>query len=144
MRVFSAFLIVSITASFAVAPAYGQIGLPSSSPVPGPKKYWIFFRDKPNALEAGGVSNQEAAEQFLVQNGVLSRRAIERREKVLPASRIVSISDFPVCEAYLDSIRSVGLDVIGTSRWFNAAVVTADSTALSNVEKLPFVVGIKR
>ena len=144
MRVFRVLLIVSIVASFAAAFAYGQTGIPSSSPVPGPKKYWIFFRDKPNAVEAGGVGNQEAAEQFLVQNGVLSRRAIERRKKVLPASRIVSISDFPVCEAYLDSLRSAGLNVVGTSRWFNAAVAVADSAALDNAERLPFVVGIKR
>ena len=110
----------------------------------GTQKYWVFFRDKPDAESLGDGQNQERAEQYLVRSGILSERAIERREKVLPPSRIVSVSDFPVCAAYIDSIQSVGLNVLSTSRWFNAAVVKADSSVLARVEKFPFVVGIKR
>ncbi len=106
-------------------------------------KYWVFFKDKPNAEEFSRLSKGESAEEYLVDNGILTQRAIERRLKVLSPSQIVSTSDFPVYSPYLDSIKSVGLTITGTSRWFNAAAVIADSAQLTSLEKFPFVVGIK-
>jgi serine protease AprX len=121
-------------------------------------KYWIFFKDKPNAeifpsfskhlsgQEATATSGQQikSVEDYLVENGVLTRRAIDRRLKVLPPSSVVSVCDFPVYPPYLDSLRSIGLTVTGTSRWFNAAVVVAGSTALVQAEKFQFVLAIKK
>ncbi len=108
------------------------------------KKYWIFFKDKPQVVGFGSPMNQQSAEDYLLSNGILTERAIERREKVLPPSTIVSSLDFPVDQGYLDSLRSRGAEVVGTSRWFNGAVVTADSSVLIRTESLPFVVGIRR
>jgi serine protease AprX len=121
-------------------------------------RYWIFFKDKPNAeifpsfskdlsgQEATASSGQQikSVENYLVENGVLTQRAIDRRLKVLPPSSVVSVSDFPVYPPYLDSLQSISLTVTGTSRWFNAAVVNADSTRLVQAEKFPFVLAIKK
>lgn len=107
-------------------------------------RYWVFFKDKPNAAAFSRHAGGESAEAYLVSNGILTKRAIERRLKVLPQSEVVSKSDFPVYTPYLDSLRSVGLQVVGTSRWFNAAVVVGDSARLTASEVFPFVVGIKK
>ncbi len=107
-------------------------------------RYWVFFKNKPNAEAFSHFAKGGSAENYLVDNGILTKRAIERRLKVLPPSEVVSKSDFPVYAPYLDSLRSVGLTVVGTSRWFNAAVVVGDSTRLTASEEFPFVVGIKK
>ncbi len=121
-------------------------------------KYWIFFKDKPSAEGLLGLSKSsvnrvndvaaspqvETAKNFLIDNGILTKRAIERRLKVLSRSSIVSTSDFPLYQPYLDSLKSIGLALDGTSRWFNAAVVVADSAHLVLAERFPFVIGMKR
>lgn len=118
----------------------------------GQKKYWVFFKDKPSSgafthlakgksLEKLAISE---AEGYLIDSGVLTQRAIDRRLKVLPSDRIVTSSDFPVYGPYIDSLKSIGLKINGTSRWFNAASVLADSSQLSKLRKFPFVVGLKR
>jgi len=121
-------------------------------------KYWVFFKDKPNAevfyhfsngvaaegADAGGTYQSETVQDYLINDGILSKRAMDRRSKVLPLNSIVSASDFPVYGPYLDSLSSVGLTVDGTSRWFNAAVVVADSEQIVRAERFPFVVSWRR
>ncbi|HUI28682.1 MAG TPA: S8 family serine peptidase [Candidatus Acidoferrales bacterium] len=111
---------------------------------PAQSKYWIFFRDKPNAEPFTHLGNGKSSLDYLVESGLLSQRAISRRLKVLPVSSVVSISDFPVYPPYLDSLESIGLAIDGTSRWFNAAIVIGDSARLAAAEKFSFVVGIKK
>lgn len=129
MKLLLAFLSVSL--AFA-APSFSQ------------SRFWIFFKNKPDAEAFSHFGKGQNAESYLIDNGILTRRAIERRLKVLPPSEVVSSSDFPVYAPYLDSLRSVGLHVVGTSRWFNAAVVVGDSARLTASEEFPFVVGIKK
>lgn len=107
-------------------------------------KYWICFKDKPNAESFTRLAKAESSEAFLVNSGVLTQRAIKRRLKVLPPSSVVSNSDFPVFLPYLDSLRSIGLTVDGTSRWFNAAIVIGDSAHLVEAEKFSYVIAIKK
>jgi serine protease AprX len=107
------------------------------------EKYWVFFKDKPNAHQIS-LSKAESKELYLVRNGFLTKRAIVRRSKFLPPSTIVSEADFPVYAPYLDSLKSLGLMVTGTSRWFNAAAVVADSSQLMEAKRFPFVVGLKK
>lgn len=102
-------------------------------------RLWVFFKDKPNAGAYARLSNEESSEQYLVNSGVLTKRAIERRLKVLPRSALVTSSDFPVYYPYLDSLKSIGLTITGTSRWFNAAVVVDDSLRLKAIHRFPFV-----
>ncbi len=49
------------------------------------------------------------------------------------------MADFPVYAGYIDSLESVGLKVIGTSRWFDAATVVTDSLQITAAKKFPFV-----
>lgn len=107
-------------------------------------RYWVFFKDKPEAAGFTDFSHGGPAEQYLLDHGVLTTRAINRRLKVLPASNVVSVMDFPVYAGYLDSLGRAGLKVIGTSRWFNAASVLADSLQLTAAGNLPFVTGIRK
>ncbi len=108
------------------------------------EKYWVFFKDKPDAESFLQSGKDQNAEHFLLRSGILTRRAIERRLKVLPESKVVSASDFPVYTPYLDSLKKVGLHMVGTSRWLDAAVVSADPAAVSKAEGFPFVIAIKK
>jgi hypothetical protein len=114
-------------------------------------KYWVFFGDKPNARAAADRFARDAArsdgkstQEYLIANGVLNQRAIARRSKTLSSSKVVSASDFPVHVPYLDSLESIGLTVDGTSRWFNAAVVRADSERLAVIKRFPFVEAVRK
>ncbi len=118
----------------------------------GQNKYWVFFKDKPNADAFSPPSKNNSfkesavsrAESYLVNDEVLTQRSIQRRLKVLSSDKVISSSDFPVYGPYLDSLRSIGLTINGTSRWFDAASVFADSSQLLRLEKFPFVVALKR
>ncbi len=132
MKLPSAFLIGFVLAVLASSAAYGN------------NRYWIFFKDKPESAGFTDFSYGGPAEQYLLDNDVLTTRCINRRLKVLPASNIVSVLDFPVYAGYLDSLQRAGLKVIGTSRWFNAASVLADSLEITAAGNFPFVVGIRK
>ncbi len=114
------------------------------SPVYAKNRYWVFFKNKPEAAGYTDFSYGGPAERYLVDHGVLSPRAIARRLKVLPASNVVSVMDFPVYSGYLDSLEQAGLKVIGTSRWFNAASVLVDSLQLTKASRFPFVRGTRK
>ncbi len=107
-------------------------------------KYWVFFKDKPNANAFNHFGLGGKAEKYLLNSGILTRRAIERRLKVLPSSSVVFESDFPVYTPYIDSLRAIGLNVVGASRWLNAAVVSADSSLVAGAEGFPFVTAIRK
>lgn len=91
-----------------------------------PDKYWIKFTDKNNSLYQ--ISSPE---QFL------SQRAIDRRTRQnIP----IVENDLPVNQNYIDSLKSLGLMVLNTSRWFNSVTVyTTDSVLISSVSNLSFV-----
>lgn len=81
-----------------------------------PDKYWIPFTDKNNS-------------NFSIDNpqSFLSLSSIERRQR---HGIELSEQDIPVNYAYIDSLTSIGLSILGSSKWFNAAIVKADSLAL--------------
>lgn len=126
------FLIALVLAALTCSTAYGN------------NRYWIFFKDKPEAAGFTDFSYGGSAERYLLDNSVLTNRCIDRRLKVLPASNVVSVMDFPVYSGYVDSLERAGLKVIGTSRWFNAASVLADSTQLTAAGNFPFVIGTRK
>jgi serine protease AprX len=89
------------------------------------KKYLVYFTDKNNS-------------PFTITNPgqFLSARAIQRRTKQgIP----VMARDLPVNQWYVDSLRSKGGTVWYSSRWFNAALVFADSAQHASMLTLPFV-----
>jgi serine protease AprX len=90
-----------------------------------PMKYWVEFTDKNNSPYS------------LSEPGMfLSARALDRRSK---AGIALDETDLPVSPAYLNVLKSKGLQLHGVSRWLNAAVVIADTSAVKTIRQLPFV-----
>ncbi|NBC81833.1 MAG: S8 family serine peptidase [Bacteroidetes bacterium] len=81
-----------------------------------PDKYWVEFTDKKNT----SFSIDQPLE-------FLSPRAVERR---INQSIQITEQDLPVNSFYTDSLKKLGLDVLYTSRWFNAATVYSQDTLL--------------
>ena len=109
-------LLVALAATATPAVAQGTV-----------RRHLVYFRDK------SGTPFSVAQPQAF-----LSARAIARRTRqgiaVLPR-------DLPVTPAYLAQIRAVigKPQVVYTSRWFNAALVSCDSTTLARIAALPSV-----
>ncbi|GAB3832779.1 S8 family serine peptidase [Hymenobacter jeollabukensis] len=90
------------------------------------QRHLVYFRDKT------GTPYSVAQPQAF-----LSARAVQRRTRqgiaVLPR-------DLPVTPAYATQVRNTaGVRLLYTSRWFNAAVVECNATALAQLQTLPFV-----
>ncbi len=132
MKVRTTLLLLLTFAAFTSPKVYAQ------------SRYWVFFKNKPEADGFTDFSLGGAAERYLLSHNVLDQRAITRRLKVLPPSNIVSVMDFPVYSGYIDSLESIGLKVIGTSRWFNAATVVTDSLQIVGAMRFPFVRGVQK
>ena len=47
----------------------------------------------------------------------LSRKSVERRHR---QGLAVDSTDLPVCRLYIQSLRSKGVEILGTSRWMNS------------------------
>jgi len=73
----------------------------------------------------------------------LTPRALARRAKVLPADALVSTGDLPLYQPYLDSIAATGAVIVRTSRWFNTAMVLADSAQQLRLRALPFLADVQ-
>ena len=88
-------------------------------------QYAVFFSDK-----QGTPYSVERPLEFL------SQRALDRRIlRGIP----VNEDDLPVNPGYVDEITAVGAKVKWTSRWFNFAMVYADSTIVDIIEAKDFV-----
>ncbi len=67
----------------------------------------------------------------------LSEKALLRRAK---QKLTVDSTDIPVCKKYIKAIRSMGADILVTSRWNNTVTIGCkDSLLVSKIAKLPFV-----
>ncbi len=88
-------------------------------------RYMVYFTDKNNSPYS-----------ISAPNAYLSQRAIDRRTR---QSITITTADLPVDSAYLDSINSTGAQVVYASRWFNAAVIGADSVQLVQISQFSFV-----
>jgi hypothetical protein len=96
-----------------------------------PNKYWIAFANKSNS--------PYSVTQPL---NFLSQRAIDRRTRMnIP----ITMQDFPVNPAYLDSIRHKGAVTLNASRWHNGVTIyTNDTSILASIRALPFVQGVQK
>ena len=90
--------------------------------------YWVFLKDK-------------AGSSFLPHE-YFDIKAIERR--VNSGIPIIDSSDFPINQVYLKTIQSVADSVIFASRWLNAIGIEANSTQISDIQKLNFIKNIKK
>ncbi len=93
-------------------------------------KFWVEFSDKQNS-------------PYSVNRPLefLSQRSLDRRAKHGIA---VTEQDFPVNPSYRDGLSATGVQVLHTSRWFNAATIrTTDSSLIDKIKALPFVKGAR-
>lgn len=91
-----------------------------------PHKYHIRFTDKNNNLY-----NLSSPEDFLSERS-LQRRAVQGIS--------LDISDLPITQLYVDSLESLGLDVLNVSKWLNSATVyTTDSALMDTITNLGFI-----
>lgn len=88
-------------------------------------RFMVFFSDKSETKYS-----TEAPLEFL------SQKALERRDK---SGVEVTEMDFPVNQNYLDSLLKYNIQPYFTSRWFNAALVEADSADLENIVKEDYI-----
>lgn len=91
-----------------------------------PNKYYIEFTDKNN-----NTYSLDRPEEFL------SERSLQRRAN---QDIDLDISDLPVSQVYVDSLESLGLDVLNVSKWFNSATVfTTDAALMDTIGYLGFI-----
>lgn len=93
-------------------------------------KYLLLFKDK--AQSSYSIKHPE---EFLTP------RAIERRSK---QGILLDESDLPVSPTYLSTLTSMGVSVSLVTKWFNGAVIEADSQQLEVIKSLPFVKAIEK
>ncbi len=91
-----------------------------------PNKYYIEFTDKNN-----NEYSLDNPDEFL------SERSLQRRAN---QSILLDESDLPVTQSYVDSLESLGLQVLNVSKWFNSATVyTIDTELIDTISYLGFV-----
>ena len=89
------------------------------------ERYFVTFNDKVNSPYS--IDNPQ---QFL------SPKSIQRRIK---QSIPITPDDLPVNSMYMEGLRSLGVEVYYSSKWFNGVLVQMDLSLVSAVEALSYV-----
>ena len=89
--------------------------------------YWVFFTDKQN-------TTFDPYQYF-------DTKAIERY--ALNGADLYDITNYPVNSDYAAAVENASEELIGTSRWFNAAGVMATEEQIAVIQQFPFVAGIQ-
>ncbi len=88
--------------------------------------YRLFLTDKNN-----NSYTLSAPEEFL------SQKALDRRTKY---NIEINQSDLPISQTYLDSLNTLGLQILNISKWLNSMVVySADHELIDTITQLGFV-----
>jgi len=91
-----------------------------------PEHYLINLKDKKNS-----PYSIDKPQEFL------SQRAIDRRNKYKIA---INEIDIPVNKTYINSLKSIGLEIVNVSKWLNSVVVkTSDKDLIETAKELEFV-----
>ena len=89
--------------------------------------YWVFFTDKQN-------TSFDPYQYF-------DSKAIERY--ALNGADLFDITNYPVNGYYAAAVENASEELIGTSRWLNAAGVMAKEEQIAIIRQFPFVAGIQ-
>jgi hypothetical protein len=89
--------------------------------------YWVFFTDKQN-------TTFDPYQYF-------DAKAIERYAQC--GADLYDITNYPVNSSYAAQVESACEELVGTSRWFNAAGVIATEEQIAIIQQFPFVAGIQ-
>lgn len=91
---------------------------------PAQELYWVFFTDK-NDVDFDPYSYFDS-------------KAIQRRvQQQIP---LYDSTDFPLNSSYVNVVSALSEEVVGESRWFNAAAVTTNR--IDEISRLPFVAAV--
>ena len=90
--------------------------------------YWVFFTDKQN-------TTFDPYQYF-------DAKAIERY--ALNGADLYDITNYPVNGEYAAAVENASEELVGTSRWLNAAGVMATEEQITMIAQFPFVAGIQR
>jgi len=94
------------------------------------ERWWVFFRDKPGTTLGTPPSH-------------LSKRALERRARILGSSMRFDESDLPVNPGYVSQVEAIGARVWTTSRWLNAVSIEANRSEIIKIRALPIVISVQ-
>ncbi|MEL7340620.1 MAG: S8 family serine peptidase, partial [Bacteroidota bacterium] len=97
--------------------------------LPAQDHLWVFFTDK----------GEDASLRLQSPETFLSAEAIARKQR---QGIHLSEQDLPVHSAYLQALKVEGMEIVSTSRWFNAAVIRRSPKA-GELMTLDFVRGVK-
>jgi len=89
--------------------------------------YWVFFTDKQN-------TTFDPYQYF-------DTKAIERY--ALNGADLYDITNYPVNGEYASAVENASEELIGTSRWLNAAGVMATEDQIAIIRQFPFVAGVQ-
>lgn len=99
--------------------------------LPKAYQYRLYLKDKNHS--AYSLQHPEA---------FLSQQSIRRRSR---QNLAIDSTDLPVSHFYVDKLRSLGLKIMGTSRWHNSVwVESASDDVVERVGGLGFVTGVTR
>ncbi|MBK9791938.1 MAG: S8 family peptidase [Sphingobacteriales bacterium] len=91
-----------------------------------PGKYIVYFKDKPTNVDVTKLFNENA---------------LQKREKYnIPFDE----RDYPVSTTYIEHLRSINADIINTSNWLNAVLVSLDENTAEQILELPFVASMEK
>jgi serine protease AprX len=90
---------------------------------------WVYFTDK------GGNTDALLSNPLLV----VSQKSLQRREKVLGNSALLTIKDLPVNPGYLTQVKTYGLHIKWSSKWLNAVSGKVNKSRINEIASLPFV-----
>lgn len=101
--------------------------------------YWrVFFKDKGNEVLAPGSN------LWYKTMEIHNQRCLDRRKKTNPKAPLITQSDAPVNQGYINEVSKFVDTVLLTLRWNNYIVVKTDSSRLTSIKNLSFVKGIQR
>jgi len=107
----------------------------------GEVKYWIFFKDKGEALYRPLSFAKGSAFSLAAEEG-LSLRAMERRKKV-SKDNPVDYLDLPVNNNYIRKVVETGVEIKNVSKWFNAVTAYLNDAEAEKIRALPFVLEVR-
>ena len=90
---------------------------------------WVFFSDKGNETQG----------YFQKPSTVVSEKSLKRRAKVLSEEKLLSATDLPVNQNYVEQIQSLGFQLKQKTKWFNGISGWVTKTELLQIANLPFV-----
>ena len=90
---------------------------------------WVFFKDKGNNIQ----------NYFTKPTTVVSEKSLKRRSKVLSSDKLITLTDLPVNQSYIEQIQAEGFMLKQKSRWFNGISGWATKDELIQISGLDFV-----